>query len=299
MDFPTWLRPELFSIGPFALRWYALAYIAGLLLGWRYILALIKPQPASATTGTNKSRLWGSRSVPLTPPQLDDFLFWATLGVILGGRIGYVLFYMLPSETERAIIAADPLTIIKIWEGGMSFHGGLIGVALAIAYFARKLKIPLLSLGDLVAAATPIGLFFGRLANFVNAELYGRTSDVPWAMRFPEAKDAAGNVIAWTAPRHPSQLYEAFLEGLLLFIILRFATHRFGTLQKPGLTAGIFLAGYCFFRLLVEFVREPDRQMPEALRGYVTMGMLLCLPMIALGAFLAWRATRTPSTASA
>lgn len=281
IQFPTWLRPEIFSfgpfqigemmLGPFALRWYALAYIAGLLLGWRYMVGLIRaPQ------------LWGGKPAPVNALQLDDFLFWATIGVIVGGRLGYVLFY------KPDMIWMNPGELIAIWRGGMSFHGGLIGVALAIWFFARKHKIQLWTLGDLVAAAAPIGLFFGRLANFVNAELYGRATDVPWAVQFPQ-QDAFGQTVAFTEPRHPSQIYEALLEGVVLFALLRVATHRRFALARPGLTTGLFLAGYGVFRLLVEFVREPDAHMPDALRDYVTMGMLLCLPMIALGVWLVRR----------
>jgi phosphatidylglycerol:prolipoprotein diacylglycerol transferase len=283
IQFPQWLRPEIFtlgpfqlgdmSLGPFALRWYALAYIAGLLLGWRYMTLLIRD-----------NRLWGEKkSAPVTALQLDDFLFWATIGVILGGRLGYVLFY------KPDMIWLKPAELIAIWHGGMSFHGGLIGVALAIWYFAKRHSIPMLTLGDLVASAAPIGLFFGRLANFVNAELYGRATNAPWAVQFP-LKDGFGQTISYTEPRHPSQLYEAALEGVVLFLILRYATHKRMTLTRPGVTAGVFLAGYGLFRLLVEFVREPDAHMPEALRGYLTMGMLLCLPMIAAGLWLMRRA---------
>jgi phosphatidylglycerol:prolipoprotein diacylglycerol transferase len=280
IQFPGFLKPEIFSLGPFevggmtlgpfALRWYALAYIAGLLLGWRYMTQLVRDQ-----------KLWGGKTGPVTAPQLDDFLFWATIGVIAGGRLGYVLFY------KPDMIWKNPGELIAIWHGGMSFHGGLIGVALAIFFFARRHKIPLLTLGDLVAAAAPIGLFFGRLANFVNAELYGRATSVPWAVQFPQT-DVFGQV-SYTEPRHPSQLYEAVLEGVVLFFILRHVTHKRLLLTRPGVTAGIFLLGYGVFRLLVEFVREPDAHMPEALRGYVTMGMLLCLPMIAAGLWLARR----------
>ncbi|MBI1251699.1 MAG: prolipoprotein diacylglyceryl transferase [Alphaproteobacteria bacterium] len=268
---PVALRIGPFGgVGPFELRWYALAYIAGLLLGWRYIVQLI-----------NTPRLWGAAKPPMTAAQTDDLLFWATIGVILGGRLGYVLFYMLPSAAERARIADDPLTILRIWEGGMAFHGGLIGVILAILWFAYSRKASLLSVGDSVAAAAPIGLFFGRIANFVNGELWGRPADVPWAMVFPHGGPEA---------RHPSQVYEAVLEGLLLFIVLRVATHRFNALQRPGLTTGLFLVGYGLARASLEQVREPDAHMPEALQGYVTMGLLLSLPMIAFGAWLIWRA---------
>ena len=283
IQFPGFLQPEIFSLGPFhlgdmtlgpfALRWYALAYIAGLLLGWRYMVALIR--------GT---KLWGAAKAPATEPQLDDFLFWATIGVILGGRLGYIAFY------KPDMIWKNPGELPAIWHGGMSFHGGLIGVALAIIFFARRHKMPLWSLADIVAAAAPIGLFFGRLANFVNAELYGRASTAPWAVMFPQ-RDIMGH-LSYTEPRHPSQIYEAILEGLVLFALLRFATHHRLTLKRPGLTTGLFLLGYGVFRFLVEFVREPDAHMPEALRHFLTMGMILCLPMIALGGFLAWRARR-------
>jgi phosphatidylglycerol:prolipoprotein diacylglycerol transferase len=270
IPFPN-LDPVLLEIGPFKLRWYALAYIAGLFIGWRYIVSLVKTP-----------RLWAGKPAPMTVAQADDFLFWATLGVILGGRLGYVLFYMLPTETARATLAEAPWRVFAVWEGGMSFHGGLIGVALAVFYFARANKIPLLSVGDLAACAAPIGLFFGRIANFINGELWGRPTDAPWGVIFPMAGD--------NLARHPSQLYEAFLEGLVLFFIVRYATHNRNALTKPGLAAGLFLLGYGVFRFVVEFVREPDRGMPEALQGYITMGMILCLPMIALGVYLINRA---------
>ncbi|MBU6406361.1 MAG: prolipoprotein diacylglyceryl transferase [Alphaproteobacteria bacterium] len=270
LPFPN-IDPVLLEIGPFKLRWYALAYIAGLLIGARYIVLLVKNQ-----------RLWGGKPAPMTVSHAEDFLFWATLGVILGGRLGYVLFYMLPVEAARESLFAAPWRVFAIWEGGMSFHGGLIGVALAVACFARANKIPLLSVGDLAACAAPIGLFFGRIANFINGELWGRPTDLPWGFVFP----AAGDGLA----RHPSQLYEAALEGLALFFIIRFATHRSRALTKPGLAAGLFLFFYGVFRFSVEFVREPDRSMPEALQNYVTMGMLLCLPMIAAGLYLMSRA---------
>lgn len=291
IQFPAFLRPEVFTLGPFqlgdmtlgpfALRWYALAYIAGLLIGWRYMVQLI-----------SAPRLWGEKPAPVTALQLDDFLFWATLGVILGGRLGYIAFY------KPDMIWKNPGELIAIWHGGMSFHGGLIGVAAAIVYFARRHKISLWSLGDLVAAAAPIGLFFGRLANFVNAELYGRASTLPWAVQFPQ-KDAFNQIVGYTDPRHPSQIYEALLEGVVLFLILRVATHRRLSFTRPGLTAGLFLAGYGVFRLLVEFVREPDAHMPDALRHYITMGMILCLPMIALGAWMMRRSTPVPQKKAA
>ncbi len=278
LQFPN-LDPVALQLGPFALRWYALAYIAGLVLGWRYMIHLIR-----------KEQLWSPGKAPITAAEADDYLFWATLGVIVGGRLGYVLFYMLPDPLSRANIAADPLLIFKTWEGGMAFHGGLAGVILATLWFCRKRMGILLSVGDMVAACAPIGLFFGRIANFVNGELWGRESSLPWAMIFP----TGGPV-----PRHPSQIYEAILEGIVLFAILFVSTHRFGALKKPGLNTGIFLIGYGVFRALIELVREPDMQMPDALRGYVTMGMLLSLPMIAAGAWLIWRAQRTPQAQTA
>lgn len=279
------------SLGPFLLRWYALAYIAGLLLGWRWMVYLIR-----------KERLWNPGKPALTVPQADDFLFWATLGVIFGGRIGYVLFYMLPDHASRARIAEDPLTIIRIWDGGMAFHGGLIGVMLACWWFCRKNKIHLLRLGDLAAAATPIGLFFGRIANFINGELWGRQTDAPWGMVFCNdtiRAAAYGQCPAGEIPRHPSQLYEAALEGLLLFAIINVMTLKFDSLRKPGMNTGIFLCGYGIIRLSLELVREPDVQMPDALRGFVTMGMLLSIPMIAGGVWLIRRALKTPATAAA
>lgn len=269
---------ELFGLqlGPFPLRWYALAYIAGLLLGWRYIVSLLK-SPAR----------WGEAKPPMQPEQADDFLFWATIGVLAGGRLGYVLFYMLPASSERARLFANPFTAFEIWNGGMAFHGGLIGVVLAGWYFARSRGVPPLRVGDLAAAATPIGLFFGRLANFVNGELWGRPTDLPWGVIFPTADGL---------PRHPSQLYEAFLEGVVLFAILRLATHRFGALARPGLCTGLFLLCYGLFRALLENVRQPDPQFQDFFPLGLTMGMLLSLPMIAIGAWLIQRALNQPPT---
>jgi phosphatidylglycerol:prolipoprotein diacylglycerol transferase len=255
------------TLGPFALRWYALAYIAGLMLGWRYMVRMVRAE-----------RLWSGGQARPNAPQADDFLFYATLGVILGGRLGYVLFYQPSLLWER------PMAILAIWEGGMSFHGGLIGVGLAILYFARAQKIPLLTLGDLTAAAAPIGLFFGRIANFINAELYGRATDAPWGVIFPNSDGQ---------PRHPSQLYEAFLEGLVLFAILAVAVWRFKALKRPGLAIGIFLAGYGLFRSMVELVREPDAHMPN-FPAFFTMGMMLSLPMVAIGAAIIAGALRKP-----
>lgn len=317
------------------LRWYALAYIAGLFLGWRWMVWLIR-----------RDRLWAPGKPALSVPQADDFLFWATLGVILGGRLGYVLFY------KPDMIWTNPAAIPLIWEGGMSFHGGLLGVAIAAIWFTRQLhvnedqfkaqaakravekapagaerdytrfgdkwlkktdaedlrekaktdRVDLLRLGDLAAAAAPIGLFFGRLANFINAELWGRTTDVSWGVVFCNDRLLnlyGGYCPAGLSPRHPSQLYEAALEGLALFAIINIATLRFDSLRRPGLNTGLFLVFYGLFRALLETVREPDMHMPEALRGYVTMGMLLSIPMILIGIWLIRRAFQQPKLAAA
>jgi phosphatidylglycerol:prolipoprotein diacylglycerol transferase len=259
--------PVIFQIGPFALRWYALAYVAGILLGWRYALSLVKTP-----------RLWNGQTPPVTTAQIDDLVLWVTLGVILGGRLGYVLFY------SPQLIWTDPAEIVMIWKGGMSFHGGLIGVTVALVGFALTQKIDLLRLADLTAPCVPIGLFFGRIANFVNAELWGRTTDVPWGVVFPNAGPE---------PRHPSQLYEAALEGIVLFILLRIATHRWLWLQRRGAVTGLFLLAYAVFRMSLENVRQPDAILPEFPLG-LTMGMMLSTPMALAGIYLLWRGLREP-----
>ncbi len=266
IPFPN-IDPVAFHIGPLPIRWYALAYISGFLLGYWYVLRLIA-----------RADLWSPGQIRPNKEQIGDYFFWAMLGVIVGGRLGYVLFY------NTSVIWTNPIEVVTgITKGGMSFHGGLIGVALAIYFFSRSQKLPLLTLSDLSAAAVPIGIFLGRIANFVNGELWGRPTDAPWAVVFP----AAG-----PEPRHPSQLYQAALEGLVLFALAYAAIHRFGGLKRPGLVTGVFLIGYGIVRVLSEFVREPDRQMPDFPLG-LTMGMILSLPMIAAGAWLAWR-TQTP-----
>lgn len=259
MPFPE-IDPVLIQVGPFAIRWYALAYIAGLLLGWRYLMRLAET-PA----------IWGGKS-PFTRDQADDLLLWVALGVILGGRLGYVLFY------NPAFYLYNPGDIIAVWNGGMSFHGGFLGVVLAIYLFARKHTIPLWSLADGTAAVAPIGIFFGRLANFINSELWGRTTDVPWGVVFPNG----GPV-----PRHPSQLYEGLLEGVLLFMVLRYLTHHTNALSRPGTVAGTFFIGYGLSRIFVEFFREPDAHIGY-LVGPVTQGMVLTVPMILVGAGIIW-----------
>ena len=300
MPYPE-IDPVLISLGPLPIRWYALAYIAGLILGAWYVGRLLA-RPA----------LWGAASPPLTRAQLDDLVTWIIVGVILGGRIGFVLFYR--PELLLSLTTLGPVPVpqaLAVWEGGMSFHGGLLGVAVATLLFARRRGENPLRIGDLLACATPIGLFFGRLANFINAELYGRETDAAVGMVFPlrfdrqadawlygpEGGPAAFTREAWLASgdavaRHPSQLYEAALEGVLLFLLIRVAVVRFGALRRPGLATGLFLGGYGLARFVVEFFREPDTYAFAEAIGFLTRGMTLSLPMIALGAFLAWRATR-------
>ena len=278
MTFPE-IQPVMLHLGPLAIRWYALAYVAGILLGWRYAVSLVR-----------NPGLWGPAKPTATPAQIDDLVLWITLGVILGGRLGYVLFY------DTSVIWTDPLQIFQVWKGGMSFHGGLIGVTLALLGFALVNKIAPLRLGDLVAPAVPIGLFFGRLANFINGELWGRPTHVPWGMVFCNRviQDMnSGDCPAGLTPRHPSQLYEACLEGLVLFAVLRLASHRFKWLQREGAVAGLFLLGYGLSRVALENVRQPDQQMPNFPLG-LTMGMMLSAPMILIGAGLVWRALTRP-----
>ncbi len=253
IPFPAF-DPVLVHIGPFAIRWYALAYIFGILLGWVYARAIIRSET-----------LWG-RKAPFTVVDFDDFLLWVTLGIILGGRTGYVLFYNLP------YFAAHPLEIVELWHGGMSFHGGFTGCVLAVVLFAKSRGISILSLGDVTCAVGPIGLFLGRIANFINGELWGRPTDVAWAMVFP-----GGGPL----PRHPSQLYEAVLEGLVLLAVLA-VLMRFGALKRPGMIIGCFAVGYAIARTICEFFREPDVQL-GFLWGGITMGQLLSIPLFLAG----------------
>ena len=265
LPFPQ-IDPIIFEVGPFAIRWYALAYIAGLLLGWLYIKSLCQ-----------NASLW-RREKPLGPDQLDDLLIWVTLGVILGGRLGYVLFY------HPEYYLAHPTEIFALWQGGMAFHGGVLGVAIAIVLFAKRKKANALSLFDLVTAAAPVGLFFGRIANFINGELYGRVSNLPWAMVFPGAGPE---------PRHPSQLYEAALEGVMIFILLWALIKHKNALQQPGLISAFFLILYGGSRLFVEFFRMPDAHI-GFLAGGLTMGMILSLPMILVGLGLFLKVRQSP-----
>lgn len=271
--------------GPFALRWYALAYVAGIVLGWQYAVRLVK------TPG-----LWGGQTPVATAEQVDDLVLWVTLGIILGGRIGYVLFYMLFNPEQRAGLAADPLEVVRVWEGGMSFHGGFLGVCAAVVLFARRNRIDLLKLGDLVAPVAPIGLFFGRCANFINGELWGRVTDHPLGVVFcNDTLRAAhqGVCPAGGLPRHPSQLYEAALEGVVLFVILQLLVWRFKWLRRRGALVAAFLVGYGLFRFSLEGVRNPDHGMPDFAMG-LTMGMMLSLPMLLVGLWLLWRALKAP-----
>ncbi|GIU67507.1 prolipoprotein diacylglyceryl transferase [Candidatus Phycosocius spiralis] len=241
-----------FTLGPFGLRWYALAYIAGLVLGWRMIVGLV-----------NKPGLWGGVS-PLNEEDIDDFLFYATLGVLLGGRIGYVMLY-------RPEMLSDPLSVLRVWEGGMSFHGGFLGVCLAVIGVALARRKSILALGDAVAVGAPIGQFFGRIANFINQELWGRPTDVSWAFIFKSDPDALA--------RHPSQLYQAGLEGIVLFLILQIGVARFKMLHRPGLATGVFITGYGVMRWIGEQFREPD----ASLILNLTRGEFYSLPMIIIG----------------
>ena len=266
MPFPD-IDPIAFSIGPLAIHWYGLAYVVGIMLGWFYARRL-----------AGNDSLWPANASPITKTQLDDFVVWAALGIVLGGRIGYILFYDMPAVIE------SPIRAIQIWNGGMSFHGGITGTTLAMILFARKNNIPIWSLFDIVAGVVPIGLFFGRIANFINGELWGRLADVPWAVIFPSGGPFA---------RHPSQLYEAGLEGIVLLSVLALLIYGFRALKSPGLISGVFVCGYALSRIFVEFFREPDAQLGYLLgTGWLTMGMVLSFPMILLGLWAIVRARR-------
>lgn len=258
MPFPEF-DPVIFKIGFFTLRWYALAYIAGLWIGWWYVRSLMA-----------QTALWTPGKPPAGREQIDDLLLWVTLGVIVGGRLGYVVFYNLPHYLS------NPGEIMAVWQGGMSFHGGFLGVVIAVWLFSRRHQLAVISLGDSVATAAPFGLFFGRLANFINSELWGRQTDHPFGVIFPNGGPL---------PRHPSQLYEAALEGFFLFLILRLATHRFHRLRSPGAIIGLFLLGYGMARILVEQFRQPDAHI-GFLAGGTTLGAWLSYPMVLVGMVL-------------
>lgn len=263
LQFPEF-NPNLIQIGPFAIRWYALSYIAGLVLGWLLLRRMVRLSPAVATQ-----------------EQADDYLTWATLGVVLGGRLGYVLFY------QPARFLAQPLEALQVWHGGMSFHGGFLGVVLATVWFCHRNRISMLGFGDRLAVGVPIGLFFGRIANFINGELWGRAAgdEVPWRMIFPRVD---------TIPRHPSQIYQALMEGAVLFILLYVLSRREGLRARIGFLTGVFVAGYGIARIIGEFFRQPDPFLGFLYAG-ATMGQLLSLPMLAVGGWLILRAVRRPA----
>ena len=260
MPFPE-IDPVAFAIGPIAIRWYSLAYLGGILLGALYGARLLA-----------RTTLWQNGRPPFPAPAIWDFAFWAVIGVIVGGRVGYVLFYNFGYYLQ------NPLEMLSVWDGGMSFHGGLAGVMLAVALFTRARGGNILSGFDLLGATGTIGLFLGRVSNFINAELYGAPTTLPWGVVFPTDPEQL--------PRHPSQLYEAFLEGLLLFIVVRIATHSGMALRRPGLVAGLFGVGYALSRIAVEFVRLPDPQIGYLWDGWLTMGMVLSLPILVAGIVL-------------
>ena len=247
------IDPVIVEVGPFAIRWYALSYVAGILLVWRYMVWLARRRPGDPT-----------------PEVIDDFVIWATIGVVLGGRLGYVLFY------KPGFYLDNPLAAFALWQGGMSFHGGLVGVVAAVWLFARRRRLDWVVLGDITVCGVPIGLFLGRLANFVNGELYGRVTDSPLGMVFPRAGPL---------PRHPSQIYEAFFEGLVLFAVLLWCATRTRSLSVRGRLSGIFLIGYGTARIFAEFFRQPDAHLGFLVVG-TTMGQWLSVPLVFAGLWL-------------
>jgi phosphatidylglycerol:prolipoprotein diacylglycerol transferase len=268
LPFPD-IDPVILSIGPLAIHWYGVGYVVGILFAWWYAKRLV-------TT----PHLWSG--LPMKPEDIDDFLVWAAVGVVLGGRLGYVLFY------DLARYLANPLDVLAVWQGGMSFHGGLIGTTLAMILFARSRGIGVWSMFDVIAAGAPVGLGLVRVANFINSELWGRPADLPWAVEFPNGGPL---------PRHPSQLYEAALEGIVLFLVLRVLSHSRLKLRQPGFVAGAFVAGYGLCRIVVEFFREPDPQLGHLWGGWLTMGMVLSLPMVLAGIWAMSRASARASPA--
>lgn len=282
IPFPE-ISPEIFSISifgfNFALRWYALAYIAGILLAWRITVHAAK-----------RAHLWRANTAPMTPPQIEDLLTWVILGIILGGRLGFVLFY------QPAYYLANPGQILMVWQGGMAFHGGFLGVVIATFIYLRRHKIEILPAADAVALGVPTGLFLVRVANFIKPELWGRPTDVPWGVAFPGAAAQNCAEVVGICARHPSQLYEAALEGIALLALLLFLAYRKNALKIPGQITGVFLAGYGLARFIVEFFRQADAQFitPDNPLGYIlnlgqvgiTMGQLLSLPMLIVGLLL-------------
>lgn len=267
MPFPN-IDPIAISIGPFAVHWYGLAYLLGVLLGAAYGNVLLSRQ-----------NLWKDDRPPFEAGAIWDFAFWAVIGIVVGGRVGYVLFYNLP------VYLADPVQIFAISDGGMSFHGGMAGLMIAMAAFTRSKGGRILSSLDLLGAIATIGLFLGRVANFVNAELYGAPTDLPWGVIFPTDPDQV--------PRHPSQLYEALLEGVVLFLVIMLMIYAFKALRRPGLVSGFFGIGYALSRIAVEFVRLPDQQIGYLFGGWLTMGIVLSLPLLVAGLLLVIYASRS------
>lgn len=265
LPFPA-IDPIALQLGPVAIHWYGIGYVVGILFAWWYTKRLVA-----------NPDLWAGGKPPITPLDLDDFVLWAALGVVAGGRIGYVFFY------DFAAFAANPLSIVQVWNGGMSYHGGMLGVTLAIILFARKRGIPVWTMLDTVAAGVPVGLGLVRVTNFINSELWGRPTDMPWGVVFPNGGAAA---------RHPSQLYEAALEGLILFLVLWILTNRLHKLKSPGFIGGAFVCGYGLSRIFVEFFREPDAHIGYLMGGWLTMGMLLSLPMVVVGSWAMARARK-------
>lgn len=251
------IDPVALSLGPLQVHWYGIAYVVGILFAWWYAKRLV-----------SNAALWPG-APPVKSEDIDDFLTWAVIGIILGGRLGYVLFYDFAAYLE------NPLRIAMLWQGGMSFHGGLGGCILAMILFARSRSFGVFSLFDVIGPSATIGLFLGRVANFINQELFGKPTDLPWGVIFPVTGDGI--------PRHPSQLYEGLLEGLLLFLILRYFTHSVKRFRTPGFVAGVFVAGYAAGRIAVEFVRLPDEQIGYLAGGWLTMGMVLSLPILLIG----------------
>jgi phosphatidylglycerol:prolipoprotein diacylglycerol transferase len=281
--------PVLISIGPLPIRWYALAYVGGIVLGWWYAARLIKAE-----------RVWAPGRPPMTSPQLDDLALWIAIGIILGGRFGYALFYQpqMFGQLFTGETLGERFELLQLWTGGMSFHGGFLGVVVAIVVFTRRNGMNMLKVGDLIAPVAPIGLLFGRIANFINGELWGRETTAPWAIRFcnDRIREMYGFCPAGDVPRHPSQLYEAGLEGLLLLAVLSFMIWKGKALARPGLVTGVFLVGYGLSRALLETVRQPDAGLDNLPLG-LTMGMMLSIPMILIGAWLIWRARSRPVVA--
>lgn len=272
LPFPQ-IDPIIFQIGPLAVHWYGVAYIVGIVFAWWYAKRLV----------TN-ARLWPDGRLPMKPLDIDDFLVWAAVGVVVGGRVGYVLFY----DFQRYI--ANPLDIVAVWQGGMSFHGGFLGTTIAMLLFARSRGISVWTMFDVVAAGVPVGLGLVRLTNFINSELWGKLTSVPWAVEFPNGGPF---------PRHPSQIYEALLEGLLLFALLWLLVHVFLKLKSPGFVAGAFVTGYGLSRIFVEFFREPDAQLGYLFGGWLTMGMILSTPMVLAGIWAMFRARNAANKALA